>query len=125
MEGKGHDYKHYLYSESLLKITSSQKNLPEEGVKTQKHTHTQTHTLSERDGKLKAKTETEEAERQRPNPQAASEGMRTKEITARAGRSSRELTPPSLSAAGRQTHPFLEAERETNTHTERKRERAS
>lgn len=59
MEGKGHDYKHYLYSESLLKITSSQKNLPEEGVKTQKHTHTQTHTLSERDGKLKAKTETE------------------------------------------------------------------
>lgn len=79
MEGKGHDYKHYLYSESLLKITSSQKNLPEEGVKTQKHTHTQTHTLSERDGKLKAKTETEEAERQRPNPQTASEGMRTKE----------------------------------------------
>lgn len=77
MEGKGHDYKHYLYSESLLKITSSQKNLPEEGVKT--HKHTQTHTLSERDGKLKAKTETEEAERQRPNPQAASEGMRTKE----------------------------------------------
>lgn len=79
MEGKGHDYKHYLYSESLLKITSSQKNLPKEGVKTHKHTNSQTHTLTERDGKLKAKTETEEAERQRPNPQAASEGMRTKE----------------------------------------------
>lgn len=35
--------KHYLYSESLLKITSSQKNLPEEGVKT--HTHTNSHSV--------------------------------------------------------------------------------